>query len=31
GNHADLPTISMDKFNDYQKALIFGTIDENKE
>ncbi|CAF3965525.1 unnamed protein product, partial [Rotaria sp. Silwood1] len=31
GNHADLPKVSMDKFNAYQKALIFGTINENDE
>ncbi|CAF1451539.1 unnamed protein product [Rotaria magnacalcarata] len=29
GNHTDLPKLSLDKFDVYQKALIFGTNDEN--
>ncbi|CAF4315567.1 unnamed protein product, partial [Rotaria magnacalcarata] len=31
GNHTDLPKLSLDKFDAYQKALIFGTNDENDE
>ncbi|CAF1266991.1 unnamed protein product [Rotaria sp. Silwood1] len=31
GDHSNLPKISLGKFNAYQKALIFGTIDENNE
>ncbi|CAF3776424.1 unnamed protein product [Rotaria socialis] len=31
GNHTDLPKLSLDTFGAYQKALIFGTNDENDE
>ncbi|CAM4946233.1 unnamed protein product [Rotaria socialis] len=29
GNHTDPPKLSLDRFDAYQKALIFGTDDEN--